>query len=146
MAEMKCWYCKGKGVVSSFVPPKACEDCGGSGVIELFVGYGAHESLHSDSNSFVVEEVSGNKVKVRYDEAKLLNGPKSGEPDALHFSPGGFCGHFSGRPRYELSPGKSVAWFSKRNDGYYRKVGVAKSRSHFGVMKPGRHYYYDMNF
>lgn len=52
----------------------------------------------------VVRVVSERTLEVREMKATLLNGPSSGEPDALQFSPGGFCGHMSGTQRWDIQP------------------------------------------
>lgn len=59
---------------------------------------------YSDRQAFeVIRHVSDKCIMVRRMEAKLLNGVNSGEPDALKFEPGGFCGHTSGTQRYEFT-------------------------------------------
>lgn len=51
----------------------------------------------------IVRRISDKTIEVRAMATKLLNGVKSGEPDALTFSAGGFFGHTSGTQRYEFS-------------------------------------------
>lgn len=70
------------------------------------VGMGGTIHLFTDSYAVTVIEVSksGKMVTVRRDAAKLLNGFNSGEPDALEFFPGGFCGHVEGHQRYSYTP------------------------------------------
>lgn len=73
------------------------------------VGEGATYTLATDSHACTVVRVDTRdgkpwRVLLRRDEATLLNGPDSGEPDALTFSPGGFVGHMSGTQRYSYKP------------------------------------------
>ena len=69
------------------------------------VGDKATFTLHTDSQAGYITSVSksGKKVGFKTAEAKLLNGVKSGEPDALTFTQGGFYGHTSGRQRWEIA-------------------------------------------
>ena len=70
------------------------------------VGDGATFQIYTDVLACTVVHVSksGKQVTLQEDHAELLNGFGSGEPDALQFTPGGFCGHTSGTQRYRFSP------------------------------------------
>ena len=88
---------------------------------------------------------SGKTLTVQPAKSTLLNGPKSGEKDALHFSPGGFCGHMSGTQRYAYErlprdPARfsKVRWSAKR--GRYQGKGGHPS------LIPGAFEHYDYNF
>lgn len=64
----------------------------------------------TDRQAFeVTRVVSERTLEVRRLKATLLNGVNSGQPDALQFSPGGFCGHTSGTQRYSFEPDASNA-------------------------------------
>lgn len=102
---------------------------------------------YSDRGVYEVVEVSpsGKTLTVQPVKATLLNAPNSGEKDALHFSPGGFCGHMSGVQRYEYErlerdPKRfsKVRWSAKRGR-YQGRGGIP------GVI-PGAYQHYDYNF
>lgn len=59
---------------------------------------------YSDRYAYEVVARTAKTLTLRRLKATLLNGAASGEPDALHFSPGGFCGHTSGTQRYSYAP------------------------------------------
>ena len=65
------------------------------------VGMGVSLCGWSDVHAYTVVGVSasGKSFEIQRDKATLLNGVNSGEPDALRFQAGGFCGHTSGRQR-----------------------------------------------
>lgn len=113
------------------------------------VGDGASLKYWSDSVACTVIAVSNNgrKVTVQEDTATLINGFKSGEKDALQFSPGGFVGHTSGSQRYkfESNPQGAVHKFSLRKDDSWYAVGTAMGRGTRLSLK-GRHHHYDYNF
>ena len=116
--------------------------------INPVVGAGVSICGYSDRHACSIVEVSksGKVSKVQRDNAVLLNGPDSGEEDALHFSPGGFCGHMSGRQRYSYSPNREagIQVFSLRKNGrWVRKGESAKGGSR---LIEGRHEHYDYNF
>lgn len=115
----------------------------------LTVGMGATIHGYSDSYACTVIEFSANgkRVKVQEDEATLLNGFNSGEPDALQFEQGGFCGHTSGTQRWECKPNPkgAIRTFSLRKNGRWVESGgtaTGGTRLTLGV----RHHHYDFNF
>ena len=112
------------------------------------VGDGANVYGYSDVYAHTVVKVSksGDVAWIQRDKATLLNGANSGEPDALHFSPGGFCGHTSGTQRYsyERDPNGEILRISRRKDGTWRTkgAGTGASRVRFGERRER----YDFNF
>lgn len=116
--------------------------------INPVVGAGVSICGYSDRHACSIIEVSksGKSIKVQRDKAVLLNGPQSGEEDALHFSPGGFCGHMSGRQRYsyEADPEGGVRTFSLRKNG--RWVQKGESAKGGSRLIEGRSEHYDYNF
>lgn len=112
------------------------------------VGMGATLYGYSDRQAFTVVEVlaGGKKVVVQRDKATLLNGCNSGEPDALKFAAGGFCGHMSGQQRYsyEAQPNATRRTFSLRKNGRFIEQGASLSGSELIVGK--RVEFYDFNF
>ncbi len=120
------------------------------------VGDGVHWSEGSDVAPGTVVSVSrsGNQITVSIDDAKLLNGVDSGQPDALHFAPGGFVGHTSGVQRHEFSqpaPGtRRFQTFSRRKamEGLYKLQGTSArgSMRAWGILRHGRQSHYDYNF
>jgi hypothetical protein len=65
---------------------------------EFVVGDGATTCGWSDRHAGTVIARTAKTMKIQYDKATLLNGPDSGEKDALKFSPGGFVGHTEWTP------------------------------------------------
>jgi len=113
------------------------------------LGMGATVHGWTDSHAATIIKVwpSGKRVTVQRDTARLLNGFASGEPDALRFSPGGFCGHTSGAQRWELIPNpKGVTEdYTLRTNGQWVLVGDAlRGGTRLTVGK--RHHHYDFNF
>jgi hypothetical protein len=111
----------------------------------LTPGQGVTISGWSDANTYTVESVKGRKAVLRANRAKLLNGVGSGEPDALTFTPGGFCGHTDGRQRWEITPDPEgpVTVVTLRKDGQWRRKGE-DMRGH--CVCDGLHHHYDFNF
>lgn len=113
------------------------------------VGDGAAVAFYSDIHACTVIAVSkdGKKITVQADKATLLNGFKSGEPDALQFSPGGFCGHTSGTQRYafEANPEGKTYEFSLRLNGEWRAKGKSMNGTGTRLIKRRTHHY-DYNF
>jgi hypothetical protein len=72
----------------------------------LNVGDAVTHTIHTDANAGHVVKVSknGRTVWVQAATQELLNGFKSGEADALTFTPGGFCGHTEGTQRWKVTP------------------------------------------
>jgi hypothetical protein len=116
------------------------------------VGEGANVYGYSDVYAYTVIKVNaaGDIAFLQRDKATLLNGVDSGEPDALHFSAGGFCGHTSGVQRYsyERDPNGEVVRVSLRKKGRFagtwrtKGSGTGASRVRFGE----RAEHYDFNF
>ena len=111
------------------------------------VGMGCAEYWWSDVHAYTVVAVakSGKRCTVQRDKARLLNGPISGEPDALQFEVGGFFGHTSGRQRWEIErdPEGQTIEISLRKDGRWREVGMSSGNT-FVLGKRVEHY--DFNF
>ena len=84
------------------------------------------------------------KLVMQECNARLLNGPNSGEPDALNFAPGGFCGHTSGTQRWEITPDQNgrMHTFTLRKDGHWQEAGVRNGKP----LIAGHHHHYDFNF
>ena len=122
------------------------------------VGQGATFCTYTDCKACTVIKVSrsGKQVTLQRDKATLLNGPTSGEPDALVQIPGGFAAHTSGTQRYsyEPDPDGKIIKVSKRTykNGHGETIVVWKEVGH-RTNSPGctatfngRHEYYDYNF
>jgi hypothetical protein len=90
---------------------------------------------------------SGKTVTFQAAKQELLNGPDSGEPDALEVCIGGFFAHTSGRQRYAVSADTTgyKQKFTLRSNGHWK---AARSSSHSigNVLIYGHHPYYDYNF
>jgi hypothetical protein len=123
-----------------------------------FAGQAATYTVYTDSYACTVVSVSksGKTAVVQRDKATLLNGANSGEPDALNFSPGGFCAHVSGVQRYsyERDPDGEKFKVSRRAVKVAGKVvGYVWKRCGHGTKSPGcsvsfgnRSEHYDYNF
>lgn len=114
------------------------------------LGDKATHTIHTDSHAGYITHVSPNGKTVIFAraEAKLLNAPNSGAPDALHVSPGGFAGHTSGTQRWEVADKPMEGYrdkFTLRTTGRWKIAGG-------GTYTPGNsltagHYpHYDYNF
>lgn len=117
------------------------------------VGDGATFTLYTDAQACTVIKVSpsGKTITLRYDKQKLLNGPSSGEPDALTVHPGGFAGHVTGRQRWHTEPDLdgTVIKASLRTLPSGRQVWKQTghpTRSPGCSVDHGRHPYYDYNY
>ncbi len=113
------------------------------------VGDGATYCMYSDNFAATIVEVNtkGTRIVVQFDKCKLLNGVDSGEPDALKFYPGGFCGHTSGVQRWQCEPdpeGIKKA-FTKRKNGKWKAIG-ADMYQRGETLIEGRHHHFDFNF
>jgi len=112
------------------------------------VGDGATILQYSDRHACTIVAVSksGRTITLKRDKATLLNGPKSGEPDAMKFSVGGFFGHMSGTQRYSYEPDPTATEqkATLRKDGHYHIVGagIRSGKVLIGV----RREHYDHNF
>lgn len=111
------------------------------------IGDGATYRMYTDCMACTIISVAPNKIIVQRDKATLLNGIKSGEPDALEFEPGGFCGHTSGRQRYAYAPDANGAkyTFTRRKNGRWKLAGTGMNEQG-SVLSEGRNEYYDFNF
>lgn len=118
------------------------------------VGMGVTMNQYSDRHAGTVVKVSdsGKTVLVQRDKATLLNGFNSGEPDALTFSPGGFCGHTEGTQRhsYEPDPNGAITKYTLRTlrggKTCYKPAGY-RTNSPGGTLTLGeRVEHYDFNF
>ncbi len=109
------------------------------------VGDGVTIYGYSDAYACTVVERKGNTVSVQRDNAELLNGFNSGEPDALKSYPGGFSHHVEGRQRYAYSrnPDGDILKYSRRKNGKWVRVGDSIKGQSIGM---GRHEHYDYNF
>jgi len=115
------------------------------------VGDGATWSLYTDRKAGTIVKRSAKRITIRLDAATLLNGPDSGEDDALVFTPGGFAGHISGTPRYryEDDPEGRVLTFSRRvrkNGQVVWKLVGTDTHAAGNSLDAGRHHFYDYNF
>ena len=113
------------------------------------VGQGCSLPRYTDVDAAHVVEVSkdGKKVAVTLDKATLLNGFKSGEPDALVSHPGGFCAHVEGVQRYNLEaqPDGPKIWFTLRKNGRWVQVGQPMNGTS-QQLSPNHRHYHDYNF
>jgi hypothetical protein len=125
------------------------------------IGDGATVHGYSDAHAYTVVAVTRTTITLRRDKATLLNGPDSGEPDALKVTPGGFCCHTDGRQRYayEADPNGHLVvarlrkaprkcWEPKNDgSGEYHHVHRADFRTAGGArVTEGRGEHYDFNF
>ena len=118
------------------------------------VGDGATISGWTDSYACTVIAVNktGTRATLQEDHAKLLNGSKSGEPDALVVESGGFYGHTSGVQRYEYTrnPEGTIYRVSLRTlkDGSkeWKRVGTPTKRQGGSASMGERYRHYDYNF
>jgi hypothetical protein len=94
---------------------------------------------------------TGNRAVIQRDRVKLLNGPDSGEPDALRVYTGGFAAHVEGRQRWSIEPdpnGETVEVSRRKlksGETVWIKVGLPTkggNRVTFGE----RSEHYDYNF
>lgn len=115
------------------------------------IGDGATRNGYSDRQAGTIIARTAKTITWQRDKATLLNGVNSGEADALKFSPGGFCGHTSGRQRwaYESDPNGQVVKLSRRvlrsGEVVWKECGW-RTKSPGGTFSAGRHEYYDYNF
>ena len=113
------------------------------------VGMGATIRNYSDRQACTIVEVSrsGKRIVVQHDEATLLNGFESGEPDALTFTLGGFCGHVEGVQRYSYAPNPagSRETFTLRKTGQWIAEGE-KAKGGTQLIVGRRAHHHDYNF
>lgn len=105
-------------------------------------------NFYSDRVAATIISETPREITVRTDKAKLLNGPESGEPDAMTCTPGGFAGHFSGVQRYEYfsDPVGGEYTFTKRRSGRWVKKGDPDDRGSTTLTIGRRVHYHDFNF
>ncbi len=119
---------------------------------DLKVGDKVSVRQYSDIDPGTVIERSGSTATVRLHSFKLLNGPTSGEPDAMTCTPGGFCAHWSGTQRNEVD-GASDAGTVKitlrgafgDHENVWRSVG-ADNKNVYGLVYIGWRPHHDYNF
>ncbi len=103
---------------------------------------------YSDAHAGFVTSVTNDGKRLTFSEGKaeLLNGPDSGEPDALAFSPGGFVGHTSGNQRWKISieVGAGHQVFTLRQNGRWVREG--ESMKNGSRLIVGHSHHYDFNF
>jgi len=115
------------------------------------IGDGATMCGYSDRQASTIIARTATQITVQRDEATLLNGPGSGEPDALTVTPGGFAAHTSGTQRWSTKPDANgaIVKYSRRvletGKVIWKQVGVATRTPGF-VLIEGRHEHYDFNF
>lgn len=118
------------------------------------VGDAATFTVWTDREACTVIEVrrKGREIVLQRDKAKLLNGFDSGEPDALTFTPGGFCGYAEGHQRYAYASDpngdKHVVSLRKRRDGTYcwKEIGQPTHKAGGFATFGERSESYDFNF
>jgi hypothetical protein len=118
------------------------------------VGDKATFCTHTDCKAGYITSVSksGKSVSFKFGKAKLLNGHNSGEPDALQFSAGGFCGHTSGDQRWEITPDDETDYTIKctlrdiGNGSFKWKQVGSSTRSPGFTLGAGHYHHYDYNF
>ena len=113
-------------------------------------------SAGTDVRTGVVSQATPSSVTVIEYEGTLLNGPDSGEPDALTFVSGGFVGHMSGEQRYSFSPTSHTEKFTHRSVTYRdgnvvtsMKLSGTSSKGSmrsWGILRHGMFKHYDFNF
>jgi len=114
-------------------------------------GDGVTVRVWTDADAYTVLKKTLTTMILQEDKATLLNGFKSGEPDALHFSPGGFFGHTTGVQRYtyERNPEGRVIKVTRRklkNGKVLWKEAGTRTRERGGEAREGRSKFHDYNF
>lgn len=107
-------------------------------------------ALHySDRTVHEILEVrtGGEFLLVRACKGTLLNGARSGEPDALVQTPGGFAAHTSGVQRWDVQPDpdgmeRVLSW----RPGIKAWVEAGLPTRDSTVYVPGSSWYHDFNF
>jgi len=115
------------------------------------VGDGATACGYSDNKAATIVARTAKTITIQYDKATILNGPNSGEADALVATPGGFCAHVSGTQRWaterDENGSKDVYSLRKTRTGAKRWVLKGAGANQSGVsLIEGRSHYYDYNF
>jgi hypothetical protein len=114
------------------------------------VGDIATHCIYTDRRAGFIVKKTDTRIVWQEAKATLLNGSGSGAPDALTFTPGGFCGHMSGRQRWEIEsdPEGETVTFSRRTrkDGSeVWKMAGHPTRSPGHVLIAGESHHYDFN-
>jgi len=111
------------------------------------VGDGATYRVYTDSHAGTIIARTATTITWQRDHATLLNGPESGEPDALIFTPGGFAAHVEGVQRYsyERDPEGMIQVFRRRANGRWMAPGASKNQIG-SELHAGRHSHHDYNF
>lgn len=118
------------------------------------VGGPATYIVASDAHACTVIAVDRKvtRVTLRRDKATLVNGVESGEPDALKFTPGGFCGHTSGVQRHTYEPDPNGVEYvvtrrvRKNGDVTWKQVGHATTAPGLSAHFRCRNEHYDFNY
>ncbi len=101
---------------------------------------------YTDSKACTVCFASPKEIWIQRDNAILLNGADSGEPDALKFTLGGFSAHCSGVQRYRYERecvGPMIKATLRKNGKWILKgEGMRTGRE----VTAGRSEHYDYNF
>lgn len=134
----------------AFPPPVAHE------LDDAKIGDGATFTIYSDRHAGTIVKRTATTIWWQADEATLLNGVNSGEPDALKAYPGGFAAHVEGVQRYEYkrNPDAPIQKFTRREVRDHANVlkRIVWKQSGHGTRSPGcvltagRHEHYDYNF
>lgn len=96
---------------------------------------------HSDATAGKVVKTTAKSITVKMLEIKLMNGPTSGEPDALKVFPGGFTARVEGVQRWEVTGEREESdIFRAQKNGKFRSAKSGKTLS------KGFHPHYDYNF
>jgi len=111
------------------------------------IGDGASLRLYTDSHAYTILKVSPKTIHLQRDAAILMNGPTSGELDALRVHPGGFVAHVSGKQRYNYSPNPkgSIIKATLRKNGQWVQAGHSTTSPGCRVTA-GRREHYDYNY
>lgn len=120
------------------------------------VGNAATFLCHSDRHACTIfEVVSPTRLVLRRDRAILRNAVDSDQPDALTFTPGGFCGHVSGQQRFTYEPDVDGTFYTvtlrrmKQRDGSVKlrwvEAGSSAKNGRRAVLGC-RDEHYDFNF
>lgn len=108
---------------------------------KIQIGDGVTVCSFSDRRAATVISKTAKTFTLQEDTQTLLNGPASGEPDALKITVGGFAGNTQGTQRYNYATNPNgimhtVRW-SVRHAGW---------RTDNMAVIEGRHGFYDFNF
>lgn len=102
----------------------------------------------SDRVAATIVERTAKTIKVRSDDAVLLNGGDSGEADALTFHVGGFAAIVEGTQRYAYytDEGGQEYEFSLRKSGRWVRKGQADKHGSTRLIVGKRSQYHDYGF